>query len=118
MRKLESLRRTVLGHSATQDTAALYLSHLFAAAIGFIVALIVARRLGPVDFGVITAYNAIIDVLMGFTDFGLGTGLIKFTSPLLKTDPRKAATFFRAALYAEIAAGILVLIAGLLLSGL
>lgn len=105
-------------NQATRDTGALYVSQMLAAALGFAVALIVARELGPREFAVITAYVLLIDVLAGFTDFGLGTGLIKFTSPLLRSDRRAAFPYFRAALYAEIAAGILVLVLGLSFSGL
>lgn len=118
MRVPEPLRRIVLRNTVAQDTAALYFSHLAAAGLGFVVALIVARELGPVEFGIITAYTALIDLLAGFTDFGLGTGLIKFTSPHLRGQRERAFPYFRAAFYAEIVAGVFVLVAGLSLSGL
>lgn len=110
-------RLSQLRSPATQDTALLYLSHMVGAGTGFIVALIVARELGPTEFAVVAAYMLIVDTVTGFTDFGLGTAMIRFTSPLLKTAREKAFPYFRAALYAEIAAGILVLLVGLSLSG-
>jgi O-antigen/teichoic acid export membrane protein len=118
MNPFEPLQRIVLRNRVAHDTAALYFSHLLAAAMGFAVALIVARKLGPAEFGLISAYLAIVEICIGFTDFGLGTGLIKFTTPLVGGDRGAAAPFFRAALYAEVAAGVLVLVIGLSLSGL
>lgn len=71
-----------------QDSSILYFSNLVTASVSFLSSIIVARVLGPSSFAIIAAYNAIALTLIGFTDFGLGTGLVKHATPLLKRDKK------------------------------
>lgn len=91
----------------------LYLGNLLAAGIGFAASLIVARRLGPSSYALIVAYNSIIVTLVGITDLGLGVGLIRYTAPLLGSDPDKAKPYFKVVFWAEVISGLIVLILGL-----
>lgn len=101
-----------------QDSSILYFSNLVTASVSFLSSIIVARVLGPSSFAIIAAYNAIALTLIGFTDFGLGTGLVKHATPLLKRDKKKAVAYLKAVFYAEIIIGIFLLIAGMLLAPL
>jgi O-antigen/teichoic acid export membrane protein len=99
-----------------QDSSILYFSNLVTAGVGFLSSIIIARVLGPSSFAIIAAYNAIALTLIGFTDFGLGTGLIKHATPLLKRDKKKAVAYLKAVFYVEIIIGLLLLVAGMLLA--
>ncbi len=101
-----------------QDSSILYFSNLVTASVSFLSSIIVARVLGPSSFAIIAAYNAIALTLIGFTDFGLGTGLVKHATPLLKRDKKKAVAYLKAVFYAEIIIGLFLLIAGMLLAPL
>ena len=103
---------------AVGDTAVLYLSTLISSGVGFVSSVIVARQLGPTEFAVVAGYNAIVLTLAGFTDFGLGTGLIKFTSPFLKNKKiNSSAPYFRFVFILELVIGALLLSLGLLFAG-
>jgi len=104
------------GSGVVQDSSFLYISNLITAGVGFISSIIVARTLGPSDFAIIAAYNAIVLTLIGFSDFGLGTALIKHATPLLKKDMKKAAEFLRAVFFIELALGAVLFILGMLLA--
>lgn len=101
-----------------QDSSILYFSNLVTAGVSFLSSIIVARILGPSSFAIIAAYNAIALTLIGFTDFGLGTGLVKHATPLLKRDKKKAVAYLKAVFYVEIIIGLFLLIAGMLLAPL
>ena len=103
---------------AVRGSLALYSGNLIAAALGFMVSLIVARKLGPSSYALIAAYNAVIVTLIGLTDFGLGVGLIKNVGPLLQNKPHEARPFFALVFWFEVFSGLLVLIFGLSLSPL
>ena len=101
-----------------QDSAFLYASSLVTAGVGFIASLTVARSLGPTSFAIIAGYSAIVATLAGFTDFGLGTGLIKHTAPHLKGDESRvrAIKYFRLVFLAELVIGLVLLLVGLAFS--
>ncbi len=107
------LKHVLLNAPAVSDSIFLYVSNMTTAAVGFLASIIVARHLGPAQFGIITAYNSIVLTLVGFTDFGLGTGLIKFTAPLLRDDRKASAPYFKFVFYSEFAIGLLLLVLGL-----
>lgn len=107
-----SFLKKLLFFSPAHDTALIYLSTLVSSGIAFISSLLIARSLGPSGFGIITAYNSIILTLVGLTDFGLGVGLIRFGTPLLKNDSKKAVAFLKFVFFAEVVAGVLVLLIG------
>jgi len=97
------------------DTAILYVSGMIASGVGFISSVLVARHLGPADFAIIAGYNAIVVMLAGFTDFGLGTGLIRFASK--HKNSKKANAYYSVVFKAELIIGALLLLFGLLFSG-
>jgi O-antigen/teichoic acid export membrane protein len=101
-----------------QDSSILYFSNLVTAGVSFISSIIVARALGPSSFAIIAAYNAIALTLIGFTDFGLGTGLIKHATPLLKKDMNKAVAYLRAVFYVEILIGLILFVLGMIFAPL
>lgn len=114
-----ALHKIVFNTQATKDAAVLYFSSIFGSIVGFIGSLLVARTLGPAQFGIVTAYNSIILTAAGLTEFGLSTGLIRYATPLLKENKSsEARQYFKFIFWAEIASGILVLLVGFAISGL
>lgn len=101
-----------------QDSSTLYISNLVTAGVSFISSIIIARILGPSSYAIIAGYNAIVITLVGFTDFGLGTGLIKHTAPYLKkgADRSKAVAYLKSVFYIELLIGLILLVAGLILA--
>lgn len=96
------------------DTFVLYVSSMVASGVGFLSSVLVARQLGPVDFALISGFNAVVITLAGFTDFGLGTGLIRFAS--LHKNGKKSAAYYKAVFIAELIIGALLLFFGMLFS--
>src|SRR4051794_18764270 len=71
-----------------QDSAFVLLSQMTTLAAGFLVVVILARQLGPSDFGIFSALYAISQSLAMIVDFGLGQYVLRELSALnLSRDP-------------------------------
>lgn len=115
LRKYLSRAVNLIKKPATGDAAFLYMSSLLSSGVGFVSSVLVARQLGPTEFAIVAGYNAIVMTLAGFTDFGLGTGLIRFTTPhLKKPSSKEAIPYFRFVFIVELVIGSLLLSLGLL----
>lgn len=77
--------------------------------LGALFYILVARFLGPSDFGLLSVSIAILTLIADTVDFGTNTGLVKFVSSNLKTDYDKALKFLKLSLEIKIISWILVL---------
>lgn len=77
--------------------------------MSFVVAFVASRLLGPADYGRLATANALVVIMVGITDFGISTALVKFTSEKL-ADKAKVAAFFQGAFKLELGlAAVMVL---------
>jgi O-antigen/teichoic acid export membrane protein len=79
--------------------------------------IIISRTLGPAGFGVLAVYTSLVQMLLGFTDFGLGTTAIKLISANLEHRRRYASVVMKVIFKIEIFSGLLVGVVGLALAG-
>ncbi len=77
-----------------------------------------SRSLGPTNYGVLAIFLSIYTMILGITDFGLGTTAIKLISSNLESNPHKAHVIEKVIIWIEIFSGIVVGVCGLLFSGL
>ncbi len=87
----------------------IFAASLFSAAMAFVVAYFATRVLGPEDYGRFATSNAIVVIMVGLTDFGVSTALVRFTSWQLSNKPR-VAPYFQGAFRLELAVGLLILV--------
>jgi len=63
-----------------------FVGNIVAAGLGFLSMVIVSRVLGPYNFGILSIVMAVIAVINGLTDFGIGTGVVRFSSLYLENN--------------------------------
>jgi len=82
-----------------KDTAILFFGNVLSAFLGFLFTIVVARGLSIEDFGVFSAANNLIMMLISFSDLGLSTGLVYYVSKhLAKEEKEKAFEYAKAVL--------------------
>lgn len=74
--KLLGLAKT----GTAKDTAFLFFGNVLSAFLGFLFTVIIARELTIADFGIFSAANNLIMMIVSFSDLGLSTGLIYYVS--------------------------------------
>lgn len=84
--------------------------------LGALFYILMARFLGPANFGLLTISIVTLTLIADIVDFGTNTGLVRFVSANLKKDRDYALKFVKLALEFKILIWILVLIVGLSLS--
>ena len=111
---------TVLGMAKSKtarNSMILFGGNLVSALLSMVAVIFMSRSLGPAGFGVIGVYNAVNAVLIGITNFGLDTAAIKLISSHSETDRRRASVIMKAVFVMEMISGLLILVAGVFLSG-
>lgn len=66
--------------TTAKDTYILFSGNALSAFLGFLFTLIVARALSVSDFGIFSAANNLVVILISLTDLGISTGAISFVS--------------------------------------
>jgi O-antigen/teichoic acid export membrane protein len=75
-----TLARTLAFSSTAKDTYILFVGNVLSAFLGFIFTLLVARALTVSDFGIFSAANNLILILVAVTDLGVSAGVVNFIS--------------------------------------
>jgi len=91
-----------------------FVGNIVAAGLGFLSMVIVSRVLGPYNFGILSIVMAVIAVINGLTDFGIGTGVVRFSSLYLENNQDRADALMKLAFNLEIIIGVLIVIFGLI----
>lgn len=76
--------------------------------------ILMARFLGPFNFGLLTVSVATLTLIADMVDFGTNTGLVRFVSSNIASNKEKAWRFLKLSLEIKITVWILVLILGLI----
>lgn len=74
--------RTLATSTTAKDTYVLFVGNLVAAFLGFIFTVIVARGLTVEDFGVFSAANNLIMILVAITDLGVSAAIVRYIAEL------------------------------------
>lgn len=78
--------------------------------------ILMARFLGPLNFGLLTVSVATLTLIADIVDFGTNTGLVRFVSANLSSNTEKAWRFLKLSLEIKVAVWILVLVLGIIIS--
>lgn len=78
---MERIKRLLLSQTI-KDTLISFLGLGFAAAVGFVFTVILARVLGPEQFGIFSAITALIAIVYSTGDLGIASALINFIPKL------------------------------------
>lgn len=84
--------------------------------LGALFYIVMARILGPSDFGLLTVSIATLTVISDIADFGTNTGVVRFVSANIIKNKEEALKFLKLSLEIKLFVWILVLLAGFLLS--
>lgn len=78
--------------------------------------ILMARFLGPSDFGLLTLSVASLTLIADIADFGTNTGLVRFVSSHLSSKKEQALKFLKLAFKIKFAIWLVILILGIILS--
>lgn len=84
--------------------------------LGALFYIVMARFLGPADFGLLIISIATLTLIADIADFGTNTGLIRFVSSHLNSDKNKALKFLKLGLQIKIIVWMLILLIGFFLA--
>ncbi|OGY22867.1 MAG: hypothetical protein A2172_02915 [Candidatus Woykebacteria bacterium RBG_13_40_15] len=99
------------------NTGLVFSGNILAAIVTFFTIAVISRTLGPASFGIFSLATALATLIAGFTDFGLGSSLVRFFNLNLERDSHKAKIFVNLIFKLELIIGLLILIVGMLLVG-
>lgn len=86
--------------------------------LGAVFYILIARYLGPSDFGLLIVSITTLTLIADIVDFGTNTGLVRHVSASLKLDKEKSFRFLKLAIEFKLVIWILVLLIGFFLSPL
>ena len=87
--------------------------------LGLISSLVLlARALGPTEFGQFSVAFGIMTLVAGLMDLGLKEALVRFAAPYIRSDPQKAKVIFEVGLALKLSLGMLGVIVGLFVAPL
>lgn len=82
MRKYYSQVRALATSGTAKDTIILFSGNFINAGLGFVYTLLVAKALSLNDFGVFSAVNNLVYIIIPLTDMGTTSGLVRFVAEL------------------------------------
>lgn len=80
--------------------------------IGWIFYILVARNLGPSNFGIFSVATATIALLASIFNVGVDTGLVRFVGKYISSEKEKALRFMKLGLKVKILSGIVLIVVG------
>ncbi|MEW6698732.1 MAG: oligosaccharide flippase family protein, partial [Bacillota bacterium] len=95
-----------------KDSAIVLTGNFLGASIGFIATILITKTLGPAQFGLFSVALAVMDIASQFSDFGIGTGLVRFTCLYLNKDNQKANLMLKVSLKLKLIIATLVFLIG------
>ena len=104
IQRLKQLPIRAFRSNIMRDSSALMVSSVASTGMGLATSVVLARRLGAENYGLIILAIAVVSTIVNFLDIRTGKGLIKFMgSALARGDQREAITFFYVGLSADFA---------------
>ena len=80
--------------------------------IGWVFYILVARNLGPSNFGIFSVATATIGLLSSIFNVGVDTGLVRFVGKYISSDKEKAFRFMKLGLKVKIISGVALITIG------
>lgn len=108
--------RSILKTDTFRQSQITILGTLVNGVLGALFYILVARFLGPSDFGLLIVSITTLTLISDVVDFGANTGLVKFVSENINKDRNKSLEFLKLSLEFKFCIWILVLLIGWFLS--
>lgn len=107
---------SILSTATFKQSSITFTGTILNGALGAVFFILVARFLGPAEFGLMSVAIATLTLLGDIGDLGTDTGLVNFVSRNVKKDPEKAKRFLKLGIKVKLAAWIFVLVVGIVFS--
>ncbi len=108
--------KKVLSSTTWKQSQITLIGTLINGALGAFFYILMARYLGPSDFGLLIISITTLTLISDIVDFGTNTGLVRFVSSYLKTDRDKAFRFIKLGLELKLLVWLVVLTLGYFLA--
>jgi O-antigen/teichoic acid export membrane protein len=105
--------KKILKTSTIHQSSITLLGTVLNGILGMFFYILVARNLGPVDFGLLIVAITTMTLVADISDLGTNTGLVRFVSGNLKSNPDKAYKIAKLSLYIKMGVYLLVLLVGM-----
>lgn len=112
MEKITSLVKT----KTLKQSSITFAGSLINGALGAIFFIIVARSLGPAQFGIFSLAVAVSTLVGDIADFGTNTGVVRFVGKYARRDPSRALQFLKLGLEIKLILGLGIVVLGYLLA--
>ncbi len=113
---LKSTLKNIFTHKVTTNTFILSGGRFVASALGLLIGLLVARKLGAADFGVFSIAMAVFEIAVVFTEIGIGISLVRFVPMYSIKDKGLADYYLKVGFWCLLGSAFLVAGLGLILS--
>lgn len=107
----------LLKSKIARDSVIVLSGNVISAGLGFFATVLITRTLGPAQFGLFSVALAVMMATSQFSDFGISTGLVRFSSLYLQTDKLKANLMFKVSLKIRLIIAPIIFLIGFLVSG-
>ncbi len=107
----------ILGSSTLKHTSITTIGTVVNGVLGGLFYILLARFLGPVDFGIISLSILILTLVADVSDLGVDTSIVRFVSKYRTVDEDKAYKFLKLSLKIFILISLVILVTGIATSG-
>jgi len=80
--------------------------------LGMAFYILLARDLGPFEFGLFSLSITVLALLADIGNFGINTGIVNFVSKYIESDFKKSLKYLKLALYSKISIAVVIIIIG------
>lgn len=115
---MRTFLNAIIGTATFRQSSTTFTGTFFNGVLGALFYIVLARVLGPADFGLLTVSIATLTLIADIADFGTNTGLIKFVSSTITSNKDRAFRFLKLSLEIKLAVWIGVVVFGFLVSPL
>lgn len=115
---MRTFLNAIIGTATFRQSSTTFTGTIFNGVLGALFYIVLARVLGPADFGLLTVSITTLTLIADIADFGTNTGLIKFVSSTITSNKDRAFRFLKLSLEIKLAVWTGVLVFGFLVSPL
>lgn len=108
--------KSILYTKTFRQSVTTVISTLINGLLGAAFYILLARFLGPADFGILIVAVSVLTLLADIVDLGTNTGIVRFVSLHISSDKAKALRFLKLGLEIKLFFWVIVLVLGVLLS--
>ena len=113
---MNNLLKDVINTATFKQSGITFVGFVLNGFLGALFYIVVARSLGPADFGLLTVTIVALTLIADVADIGTNTGLIRFVSVNLSSNKQKALQFLKLSLEVKLVVWLICLVAILLLA--